>query len=387
VSCEHLGDGTGGHDEPVAPDVLTAKALNRATLDRQLLLVRSARSVLDVVHHLVGMQAQVPLNPYIGLWSRLEPFAPDALGQLMLDRLVVRIVAMRGTLHLVTADDCLLLRPLMQPVLDAELARHRDYGPALAGVDLTPVLVFATTLLAERPRTGTELRDAFAVRFPDLDAPALAYACRNRLAFVQVPPRGVWRRSAQVTSTTAEAWLGRPLVANPSIDTVVLRYLGAFGPATVADVTSWSRLTGMREVVERLRPGLRTFVDERGRELFDLPDAPRPDPDSPAPPRFLPEYDNVLLSHADRSRFVREERRGQPWSARTIHGTVLHDGTVAGTWNIQRDPASGAATLVVDHVRLGVRAKASITAEGLSFLGFHEAGAASHDVRLALCET
>jgi Winged helix DNA-binding domain len=371
----------------VARDVLTAKALNRATLDRQLLLGRSQRSVLDVVHHLVGMQAQVPLNPYLGLWSRLDHFAPDDLGRLLLDRQVVRIVVMRGTLHLVTADDCLLLRPLMQPVLDAELARHRDYGPALAGVDLTPVLAFARTFLAERARTGTELRDAFAARFPDLDAAALAYACRNRLAFVQVPPRGVWGRSAKVTSTTAEAWLGRPLVADPSIDAVVLRYLGAFGPSTVADISSWSRLTGMREVVERLRPGLRTFLDECGRELFDLPDAPRPDPDSPAPPRFLPEYDNVLLSHADRSRFVGDDRRGRPWAAHTIHGTVLHDGMLAGTWNIERDRSSGAATLVLDHVRLTARARASITAEGLRFLDFHEAGATSHDVRLNLCES
>ncbi len=374
-----------GQDEPVAHDVLTARALNRATLARQLLLDRTDRSVLDVVHHLVGMQAQVPLNPYLGLWSRLRDFAPDDLGRLLLDRQVVRIVAMRGTLHLLTADDCLLLRPLMQPVLDAELARHRDYGPALAGVDLTPVLAFARTFLAERARTGPELRDAFAAHFPDLDAPALAYACRNHLAFVQVPPRGVWGRTAQVTSTTAEAWLGRPLVAHPSIDAVVLRYLGAFGPATVADVSSWSRLTGMREVIERLRPGLQTFRDEGGRELFDLPDAPRPDPDSPAPPRFLPEYDNVLLSHADRSRFVREDRRDQPWSAGTIHGTVLHDGTLAGTWNIARDRASGSATLVIDHVRLGARDLSSITAEGLRFLRFHEAGATSHDVRPSLC--
>ena len=363
-------------------DVLTDRALNRATLERQLLLRRSQRSVLETIEHLVGMQAQVPLNPYLGLWSRLDQFAPDELGRLLVERQVVRIVVMRATLHLVTADDCLLLRPLMQPVLDAELARHRDHGPALAGVDLTPVLDFARPLLAERARTGTELRQLLAARFPDLDAPALAYACRNLLAFVQVPPRGVWGRTAQVASTTAEAWLGRPLIGDPSIDDVVIRYISAFGPATVADVSSWSRLTGMREVVERLRPRLRSFGDERGRELFDLPEAPRPGPDTPAPPRFLPEYDNVLLSHADRSRFTSDDRRAQPWIARIIQGTVLQDGTVAGTWHIQRDRANGAATLVVEHFPLNARARASIAAEGRRFLRFYEAGATSYDVRL-----
>ncbi len=338
--------------------------------------------MLDSIEHLVGMQAQVPLNPYIGLWSRLEKFAPDELGRLLVDRRVVRTVVMRATLHLVTADDCLLLRPLMQPVLDAELARHRDFGPPVAGIDLTPVLDFARSLLAERARTGTELRNAFAARFPDLDAPALAYACRSLLAFVQVPPRGVWGCTAQVASTTAEAWLGRPLIADPSIDQVVLRYLGAFGPAIVADVSSWSRLTGMREVLERLRPRLRSFRDERGRELFDLPEAPRPDADTPAPPRFLPEYDNALLSHADRSRFTRDDWRGQPWTARIIRGTVLHDGTFAGTWHIVRDRSSGAATLIVDHVALNRRAQDSLAAEARHLVRFHEADATSHDVRL-----
>jgi hypothetical protein len=187
------------------------------------------------------------------MWSRLEGFDPDALGRLLLDRKVVRIVVMRATIHLVTADDALGLRPLVQPVLDAELARHREYGPPLRGVDLEPVLAFAREVLAERPLSGTRLRAALHDRFPDHDAAALAYACRNYLALVQVPPRGLWRRSGQVTSTTAESWLGRPLEPKPSIDDAVLRYFGAFGPATVADVTTWSRLTGMREVVERLR--------------------------------------------------------------------------------------------------------------------------------------
>lgn len=313
--------------------VLSRRALNRATLARQLLLRRSPLPPLAAVEHLVGLQAQIPHNPYLALWSRLDGFAPGALSQLLVDRKVVRVVVMRATIHLVTADDCLLLRPLAQPVLDAELRRHPEYGPALRDLDVGPVLDFARPLLAEKAHTGTQLRAAMAERFPRHDPAALAYACRCLLALVQVPPRGMWGRSAQVSSTTAESWLGRPLAATPSIDTVVLRYLAAFGPATAADVATWSRLTGFREVLDRLRPQLRGFRDERGRELFDLPDALRPDPDTEAPPRLLPEYDNVLLSHADRSRFA-PEASDRPLGATPgpVHGAVLSDGVLVGTW-------------------------------------------------------
>jgi winged helix DNA-binding protein len=367
----------------LSADVLSQRALNRATLVRQLLLRRSGMSALDAVEHLVGLQAQLPLNPYTGLWSRLERFRPEDLAELLVRRRVVRIVVMRATLHLVSAEDCLLLRPLMQPVLDRELARHPEYGPAVRGVDLDAVLAFARPLLAERPRTGSELRAALEERFPSHDPSALAYACRNLLAFVQVPPRGVWGRTAQVTSTTAESWLGRPLATDPSIDDVVLRYFAAFGPATVADVATWSRLTGMRDVVERLRPRLRTFRCEHGRELLDLPDAPRPDPETPAPPRFLPEYDNALLSHADRSRFVPEQHRARLSTvAGPVHGSVLYDGFLCGIWRLDRDGDKGTATVVVSHVeRLTKRATAALAAEGRRLLRFIAADADIHEVR------
>ena len=360
-------------------DVLSLRALNRATLERQLLLRRHDMPLLAAVEHLVGLQAQVPLNPYAALWSRLSPFDPHELGQLLLDRAVVRIVVMRGTLHLVTADDCLVLRPLVQPILDKELDRHRDHGPNLVGVDLDEVLAFVRPLVAERPRTGPQLRAALSERVPSRDAAALAYACRNHLAFIQVPPRGVWGRSAQVTSTTAEAWLGRAVEVNPSLDAVVLRYFRAFGPASVADVSAWSGLTGLRDVVERLRPQLRPFRDERGRELFDLPDAPRPDPDTPAPTRFLPEYDNALLSHADRSRFLPEP--SARWTAPIVKGTVLHDGLVAGTWHIERE--NEVANLVVHHhASIKKRSLTAIAAEGTRFVRFHEDGRTDGEVRL-----
>jgi hypothetical protein len=373
------------YDAPVGADVLSPRALNRATLARQLLLERADTPALEVVEHLVGMQAQVPLDPYLGLWSRVAGFTPDQLGQLLLDRKVVRIAAMRATLHLVSADDCLTLRPLMQPVLDAELRRHPQYGPALVGVDMDGVLAYARPLLAAAPRTGAQLRAAMQERFPQHDAAALAYACRNLLAFVQIPPRGVWGQTLQVTSTTAESWLGRPLVQAPSIDEVVVRYLAAFGPATVADIASWSRLTGMRAVVERIAPQLRTFRDERGRELYDLPAAPRPDPDTPAPPRFLPEYDNALLSHADRTRFISPRHRGHlGGTARPIHGSVLVDGVGRATWRIER--SGDGATLFVDHAGpLTTSDTRAVAAEGrrvLRFLGPERAAAELRFVRL-----
>ncbi|HEV8563887.1 MAG TPA: winged helix DNA-binding domain-containing protein [Actinomycetota bacterium] len=366
-------------------DILTRRALNRATLERQLLLRHSDMSVLDAVEHLVGMQAQIPLNPYLGLFSRLEGFRPGALTQLLIDRAVVRTVVMRGTIHLVSADDCLMLRPLMQPVLDQELARHPQYGPTLLGLDLEPILEFGRDVLSERPMNGKELRSAMAKRFPKRDAAACAYACRCLLPLVQVPPRGVWRRSGEVRTTTAEAWIGRSLANKPSIDDVVLRYLAAFGPASTADVASWSRLTGMREVLDRLNRKLRRFNDENGRELWDVPDAPRPHADTPAPTRFLPEYDNVVLSHADRSRFSSEKHRDRPFATdKPIHGSVLVDGFLCGTWRIEKDRERGAAVLTVDHMeRLTKRASASIAAEGRRMLRFNVPDATDHEVRFS----
>jgi hypothetical protein len=244
------------------------------------------------------------------------------------------------------------------------------------------VLPFALERLAQRPASTTQLRAAIAERFPGLPAAALAYACRCRLPLVQVPPRGVWGRSSQVALAPLEAWVGRPLDHDASLDRVVVRYLAGFGPATVADVAAWCRLTRLRPVVERLRPELRTFTDDRGRELFDLPDAPRPSPDEPAPVRFLPEYDNVLLSHADRSRF----RCSDGWDARAargpVKGTALVDGTVAAVWHPVHDPASGCTSLIVEHRPLPARDRDDLAAEGLRTARFRYPDAAAHDVHL-----
>lgn len=365
----------------MSPDVLTPRALNRATLARQLLLERSSLAPIDAVTHLIGLQAQVPRDPYLALWSRLVDFDPAAVGRAITDRQLVRIVVMRGTIHLLTADDCLLLRPLMQPVLDGEIRRHRDHAPKLEGVDLVPVLDRASHLLAVRPMTPAALGRALVTDFPTLDGPALAYACRNFLALVQVPPRGVWRRGGQVAVTTAESWLDRPIAANPSIDDVVLRYLAAFGPVLPADIAAWSRLTGFREVIERLRPHLRTFRDERGRELLDVPNASLPDPDTPAPVRFLPEYDNALLSYSDRTRFAHPDAAALATDG-PVHGTALVDGLVAATWSTATDGDSE-VTMTIRHQRALSREQVDdLAAEGERLLRFLEPDVASFDARL-----
>ena len=317
---------------PMKPvPVLGPRALNRATLERQLLLRRSSLSAKDAVSHLLGLQAQNVKPPYYALAARLDGFVPEDLSRLMADREVVRIVSLRSTIHTHTADDCLTLRPLVQPARERELHLFRK---GLVGVDLDRLAVVARELVEAEPRTMKQLREALLVDWPDADPQALGIAARCTLPLVQVTPRGLWGRSGQVALTTAEHWLGRPAEPAPAPDATVLRYLAAFGPASVRDMQTWAGLTRLRAVFERLRPGLMTFRDENGVELFDIPDAPRPASDTPAPPRFLPEFDNLLLSHADRSRVVPADLKGRAWSGNQAYRTFLVDGFLAGVWSL-----------------------------------------------------
>ena len=189
---------------------------------------------------------------------------------------------MRSTIHLVTADDALAIRPLVDPVLGRGF-RTSPFARDLEGVDLAELLAVGRGLIERRPSTRAALGAQLAARWPGRPADSLVYAITYLVPCVQVPPRGVWGKTGPPAWTTMDAWLGRPPEADPSIDELVLRYLAAFGPATVMDVQAWSGLTRLRSVVERLRPRLATFRDERDRELFDLVDAPRPDPDVAGP--------------------------------------------------------------------------------------------------------
>jgi hypothetical protein len=350
------------------PDTLTRRALNRALLDRQLLLRRADTTVLETVEHLVGLQAQAPFPPYYGLWSRLGGFCPGDLSELLLDRKVVRVGLMRGTIHLVSADDCLVLRPALQDVLERGL--RGNFGRQLTGVDGAELAQAGRALVEDRPMTFSELGAALAERWPGHPPNALAQGVRALVPLVQVPPRGVWGRAGKAAHTSAESWLGRPLDTGASLETVVLRYLAAFGPATVADAQAWSGLTGLREVFAALRPQLRTFRDTHGRELFDLPGAPRPDPDTPAPVRLVAEFDNLVLSHGDRSRVISEPDRQRLYSRNGIFpGTVLIDGFVGGVWRVATARGSATATIeLFGHV--GGRDRDAITAEAQRLLEF-----------------
>ncbi|HEY8599959.1 MAG TPA: winged helix DNA-binding domain-containing protein [Thermomicrobiales bacterium] len=369
-----------GHD-----DLLNVRALNRATLARQMLLARHELPAAAAIEHPVGMQAQAPNAPYVGLWTRLADFRHEELAALLTERWAVRASLMRATVHLVTTRDYLALRPLIQPVLTRGFGGS-PFGQHLAGVDLAPILASGREMLTAQPATRAELAPLLAARWPELDATSLAYAVSYLLPLVQVPPRGIWGDSGPATLAVAETWLGRPLAPAPLPDQWLLRYLAAFGPATVKDMQLWSGLTRLREVVERLRPQLRTFRDESGAELFDLPDAPRPDPDTPAPPRFLPEYDNLLLSFADRRRVITDGRRVPlpPGNGGNV-GTVLLDGFWRATWQITRTAASATLT-IAPFAPLSTADRTALADEGYRLLAFAAAESNDRDIRFALVD-
>jgi Winged helix DNA-binding domain len=364
----------------MARDVLGRRALSRATLARQLLLRRWDLPVTEAVERLAGLNAQDPEPPYLGLWTRLAGFELDALTRRLEDRSVVRSTLLRGTQHLVTAADYLAWRPLLQPML--EHRRRAGFGRATAGVEPAALVAAARDLLAQGPLTRPELGRRLAARWPGRDPGALASSVQDLLPLIHPPPSGTWRNRGAIPCVLAESWLGRPLPAAASPAGMIKRHLAAFGPASVLDIQAWSGLTRLREPVERLGAELRPFRDEHGRRLYDLPDAPRPDPDTPAPIRFLPAVENLLLAHADRTRVISDERRRRVCVGAVVEPTVLVDGDVVAIWRVTR--AGGTAVLEVEPLGgLSGADRAGVAEEGMRLLEFAAADADDRDVRFA----
>ena len=359
---------------------LTRRALNRALLARQMLLEREISTAADGVARLVGMQAQVARPPFVGLWTRVQGFQRAELARALQERTIVRVTAMRGTLHLMTTADYAAMRGVLHPMLTRgaqSILRDRT-----STFDMDAVIAEARRFFGKTPATFDALRNHLVQKFPDGDERAMGYAVRTHLPLVQVPTDALWAFPAAADFALADGWLGRSISTSAaSAETLVLRYLGAFGPATPADAQAWSGMNGLRDVFEALRPSLVTFRDERKRELFDLPSAPRPDEDVLAPARFIPDFDNLVLSHADRTRIVADDHRSRVTLKNLqVRATFLVDGMVAGTWKSERK-RKAAVLLIEPFGTIAKRVRAALEEEAELLLAFLEEDASEREVR------
>jgi hypothetical protein len=362
------------------PPILDERALNRATLARQLLLERVDMTPYDAIGHLVGLQAQTPKSWYLTLWSRLRDFDPVATGRLE-ERRVVRSWFMRQTIHLVTDADAPVLRAFTQPVIERSV--RGKWLEALRGIDLGELAASTRAFAEEAPRTHGDLLAHVTARWPEArDHITVSNAVKALVPLVQVPPRGVWGRGGSVRLTPLDTWLGAAVPDRVDPLPIIRRYLAAYGPASVADAQMWSGVTRLGEAFEQLRPELLSFRGLDGRELFDLPDAPRPDPSVAAPVRFLADYDNLLLAHADRSRFGdAAAREALAYREGPYPSYLLVDGRVAGAWYPRLDGAT--VTAVVNTVWPLEAADAdAVRAEGDAMLRFNYPKAAERHVEV-----
>lgn len=361
-------------------EVLSPRALNRAVLDRQLLLRRADLPVVAAVEQVLGLNAQDPNPPYLALWSRLDRVTIKELTAAIEDRSLVRSTMMRATQHLVSVPDFRLIRPILAPLL--RRVQRNVFGRRTTGIDLGALTADAKDLLAgDRVLTRPELGRLLARGRPGADPTALGWTAQYLLPVLHPAPSGTWNTRGATPFAIAD-WTGiRPLATAEEQRQLVRRYLAAFGPATAADARVWSGVSGLREVFEQLRPELRTYADESGRELFDLPDLPTPTAEPPAPVRFLPAFDATLLAYSDRTRMMPDEVRRQVCVGDAVAATVLVDGTVAASWTQSR--TDDAALLTVQPLRpLPPSDRGAIEAEANRLLAFTDPDAAHHRTRL-----
>lgn len=308
------------------------RRLGRTLLLRQHLLERVDETPEEMAEHLIGLQAQENLPPFLSLAARLREFDPEAVTRALDERRLVRLLTMRGTIHLLTARDASMLRPWVEPRMLQELRSSQAVGAAR---DVDPIAFTAALreVLETGPLPQREIGRRLAERFP-YPATQLGQVARLRAPLAQLPPRGGWKQAGEVVYDYVDRWTGVPLT-DPDPAEIVRRYLAAFGPATAADVTAWSAVTRLGPVLAGM-PDLVRHEDEEGRVLFDLPEAPVAEEEEPAPVRLLGNYDNVWLSHAARDRVTEPEKR-RAWM--TANGAQLHamfvDGWLEGLWRIE----------------------------------------------------
>ncbi|WP_299725240.1 winged helix DNA-binding domain-containing protein [Devosia sp.] len=353
---------------------ITDRELNRATLARQILLGRVDSLIPEAVAFLLGLQAQTTNGPYQALWNRLSGFTHQALTTLIADKTLLRATTMRTTLHLHTVDDMRAIRPLLQPMLDRTFA-----SPAKARTikaDRAAVRTLGVELLNQQPMTAGDLGKRLLEAFPDSDPYVLAQVVQGAETLVQIPPTRIWGHGGPPLLTRIESWIGQGVAKPIDMPALVLRYLKAFGPASVADMQHWCGLTRLAPAFEAVRDQLITFTAEDGRTLYDLPDAPRPDADTPAPPRFLPEYDNVYLGFADRRRIQSDLARARMPLVNGYPSTFTVDGFIAGKWSLARRKDTANLTLTPFRTLLK-RELAAVDQEGRAMAGFLTEGAAA----------
>jgi hypothetical protein len=363
------------------PDTISLRALNRATLARQLLLEPSKLSARAALEQVGGLQAQWPKPPFIGLWTRLATFERDDLSSLLRKRQAIRATMMRATIHIMSTKDFVATRPVLQAVLTRGLAPIQKRAEE---IDVDAVTKAARDLF-KTARTFEDARDALVAKFPKANDRALGHIARMMVPLVMVPSDDdPWAFPSIAQFQLAESWLEKPIPAVTDPSALVLRYFAAFGPASIADAQCWSGLQSLRAVDDKLRPKLKTFRDERGRELFDVPEGPRPDEATPAPIRFLQEFDNVLMGYQERARILDDSYK--PFvllPGLRVASTILVDGRIAASWKVER-VKKRAVLSILPFQKMSKQTAADVSAEGMRLCQFMDPDAMGYDINWAL---
>jgi hypothetical protein len=322
---------------PTADRVLTRRELNRALLARQLLLERRPLTAVKAVERLGGLQAQWTPSPYLSLWTRLEGFERDELTLALQRRRLVKALLQRGTLHIATPGDYWAISTARREL--GGVLWPPSYEALVPKALLAKLAQVAVAELAAGERTFKEMRALLEPHATGVATPTFLWRrVQGQASIVHVPPSGIWGYGGQGIYTAAATPKAKALSPQEAFDHLVRRYLGAYGPATKQDIGQWAGIPRLKPIVESLeRLSVRRFADERGRVLFDLPRAPLPDPDIPVPVRLVPRFDNLVLSHADRSRILGELPPARIVTNNgLVHATMLVDGFVAGTWQLEQ---------------------------------------------------